>query len=259
MNLVECLDMPHKFYKLAFCFILTQSLCKGWTAPHPNETTVNYENTTTSAKVSDDMLYYAAPGTLAAASLLYAGKIARDAYKNTAETAKPYWRATKKIVSTAVRSVGESAAVWGLTDYTKKTLGHERPEPAMKNPCRVNRSMPSGHTSMTTVWGARAGKLLADTAGITRKAGRYAAEIGGGLVMGAITGAMRVEAKEHWPQDVVVGAAYGMLPTVSNIIDENSEQIGKGLTRAANAVGGAVQYCRGKPVPSAQEVPMRPR
>lgn len=250
--------MLHKLSMLTHFIILSLSIqaITGFAVGN-NRFQTPYKPTITSAQGSDNMLNYVAPGALAVASMLDAGKEIYDAYKNTEGSDKPYLKAGKNIVAKTAGTVGEVAAVWGLTAFSQNVIGAERPKPETRNPCSVNHSMPSGHTSATTYMGARATKLLYGAQGISDKVVRYASEIAGGAIMGGITGGMRVKAEENWPQDVVVGAAYGMLPTVSNIIDENSEQIGEGLTRAANAAGRAVRWCRGKQTSPDQEEPMR--
>ncbi len=139
----------------------------------------------------------------------------------------------------------------GITRLAKSTLGRPRPYaymPVDSRPTdftydvsndRTFRSMPSGHSA--SAW---TGAALGLTGHLLRRPDASPLErIGIGFLSGALAGAtstLRVEAGQHFPSDVVVGAGIGILTGVTLPLFHHGERSLPESSAWLQAVGGVV-------------------
>jgi len=100
--------------------------------------------------------------------------------------------------------LGALAATGGLTDLLKETRGRERPDHSDE------RSFPSGHSSRAFSLATLANRNLESLDAL--EGVRPALEIGNAMLASGVAWA-RVEARKHYPSDVLAGAALGSFVT----------------------------------------------
>jgi undecaprenyl-diphosphatase len=111
-------------------------------------------------------------------------------------------RLRRRGVSGADAVVGATVATYVISETTKRIVGRRRPR-GYHGP-HPWRSFPSGHTAGTAALAFAAAAVLGgDDA---RRVGRVTV---GALAVTAIVGGSRLVLDEHWPADVLAGAALG--------------------------------------------------
>jgi hypothetical protein len=133
--------------------------------------------------------------------ILYAEGIATALAAPSGDTPEVW--ALSKLRGGAVE-LGAVAATGGLTDLLKRTTGRVRPDRS------DDRSFPSGHTSHAVSFATLANRNLESLD--TLEDIRPALEIGNVVLASGVAWA-RVEARKHYPSDVLVGAALGHFVT----------------------------------------------
>ena len=139
----------------------------------------------------------------------------------------------------------------GITRLAKSTLGRPRPYAYMPVGSRPNefrydvskdrtfRSMPSGHSA--SAWTGAALGLIGHL--LRRPDASPLERVGIGFLSGALAGAtatLRVEAGQHFPSDVLVGAGIGILTGVTLPLLHHGERSLPTSSAWSQAVGGVV-------------------